>query len=309
MQIKKYERAIDKADDAYAISIMQQKVRFLEQQVKSLKEIRQLAAGTDFTRYQKFETDYIMGIGDISNIRSKRTLEQDKKELRNIKADYDALVVAIRNYKSAVRTMSEDAAVTQLAILSDKLQDLENRLSTIGDATPGLEKVRELLSSVASQISRMQSGDMTTIDEGIKAAQKGLQSMNNSLVNFMRRIATMALRRMFRDAVQFARAFADALNEIRVVTLKTNQEVEKLGKGYIELAKEMKLVGVEVAQAAVELYRQGLDDVEVEKRLKSAAQFAKVAAISVSEAVKVITVSINTGLVETAQRATDVLVA
>lgn len=74
------------------------------------------------------------------------------------------------------------------------------------------------------------------------------------------------------------------------------------------MAKAMKLTSVEVSASAAELYRQGLSDIEVEKRLVSASQFAKVAKMSVQEAVDVITVSINTGLVDSAQRATDVLV-
>lgn len=41
----------------------------------------------------------------------------------------------------------------------------------------------------------------------------------------------------FREATQFAQEFGDKLNEIRVVTLKSQSEVEKLGQSYIGLAK------------------------------------------------------------------------
>ena len=71
----------------------------------------------------------------------------------------------------------------------------------------------------------------------------------------------------------------------------------------------MKLTSVEVAEASVELYRQGLSDNQVYERLVQASMFAKVAAISTSEAVEIVTVAINTGMVDSAKRATDVLVA
>jgi len=71
----------------------------------------------------------------------------------------------------------------------------------------------------------------------------------------------------------------------------------------------MKLTVVDIATASVELYRQGLNDNQVYDRLVQASQFAKVAAISTSEAVEIVTVAINTGMVDSAQRATDVLVA
>jgi len=113
----------------------------------------------------------------------------------------------------------------------------------------------------------------------------------------------------FRQGIAFAKEFGDKLNEIRVVTLKSQPEVEKLGKAYIQLAKDMKLTVVDIATASVELYRQGLNDNQVYDRLVQASQFAKVAAISTSEAVEIVTVAINTGMVDSAQRATDVLVA
>lgn len=71
----------------------------------------------------------------------------------------------------------------------------------------------------------------------------------------------------------------------------------------------MSLTSVDVAKSASALYRQGLGDDEVNERLVQASRFAKVAAMSVTDAVDVITVAINTGMVKNAQKATDVLVA
>lgn len=49
-------------------------------------------------------------------------------------------------------------------------------------------------------------------------------------------------------------------------------------------------------------------EIQNTKTLKHAARYAKVTGMSMENAVEVITVAINTGLVKTAQRATDVLV-
>lgn len=91
--------------------------------------------------------------------------------------------------------------------------------------------------------------------------------------------------------------------------MKSQPEVERLGRAYIQLGKEMKISALEIAKASVELYRQGLNDNQVHDRLIYASKFAKVAAISTAEAVEIITVAINSGMVDSAQRATDVLVA
>ena len=50
------------------------------------------------------------------------------------------------------------------------------------------------------------------------------------------------------------------------------------------MAKEMKVASTEIATAAVEFWRQGLDEDKVNQRLKATIQYAKISAMEFDEA-------------------------
>ena len=67
----------------------------------------------------------------------------------------------------------------------------------------------------------------------------------------------------------------------------------------------MKVSSTEIATAAVEFWRQGLDESEVNARLTASIQYAKVSAMEFDEAAELITAATNTMEIS-AQRAADV---
>jgi len=85
----------------------------------------------------------------------------------------------------------------------------------------------------------------------------------------------------------------NSLNEIRIVTNKTQQEVNNLALSYNKLAKEMNVTTKEVASTAADLFRQGLNDSQVEERMKAIIQYAKISGISLEESNKIITATAN----------------
>ena len=93
--------------------------------------------------------------------------------------------------------------------------------------------------------------------------------------------------------MDYASAYYDKLNEIRVVTGKTEAEAEKIGASYRKLAKEMKVTSTELSQAAVTFYRQGLNDAEVNNRLEAVTKYAKVANIEFTSAAEIVTAATN----------------
>lgn len=66
------------------------------------------------------------------------------------------------------------------------------------------------------------------------------------------------------------------MNQIRIVSGKNEQEVGQLGSRYRQMAKEMKTTSTEIAEAAVEFWRQGLSESEVDERLMATVQYAKI---------------------------------
>ncbi len=93
--------------------------------------------------------------------------------------------------------------------------------------------------------------------------------------------------------VAYINELDNALNEVRIVTNKTQFEVDKLGKSYNNLAKEMSVTTKEIASTSADLYRQGLNDSEVEQRMKSVIQYAKISSITLDESMKIITATAN----------------
>lgn len=67
----------------------------------------------------------------------------------------------------------------------------------------------------------------------------------------------------------------------------------------------MKVSSTEIAVAAVEFWRQGLSESEVNSRLKATIQYAKISAMEFDEAAELITAATNT-MQLSAQRVADV---
>lgn len=110
--------------------------------------------------------------------------------------------------------------------------------------------------------------------------------------------ATMLVLRglttMWRGATTYARQYYDKLNEIRIVTGKTEAEANKLGQSYRKMAAQMSVASTDIAKAAVEFWRQGLSEDEVNRRLVAATQYAKISAMDFEEAAELITAATNT---------------
>lgn len=224
---------------------------------------------------------------------------------------------SIESYRDSISKTPASEIKQGMISLGSALDELDAKMEELGRDTPGLETFKKELQRARNIVDDPSSSeslglgdvDLKAKDEARAKVKKNMERSLDGVVSMMRRLLMQVMRQAFRDAIEFAKEYSAALNEIRVVTLKTQEEAERLGDSYIRIAREMKLTSTEVARTAVELYRQGINDNEVNKRLRHIAQFAKVAGISMSDAMDTVTVSINTGLVESAQRATDVLTA
>lgn len=120
-------------------------------------------------------------------------------------------------------------------------------------------------------------------------------------------------RQLFHQAIQEAKRFVveydAAMTEIQMITGKTDSEMGQLGSGLIQTAIDMKVGVADVTSAASDLYRQGLEDEDVDVRMEDVLKFAKVANIKSAEASKIITTAQANDLVESSGEAMDALVA
>jgi len=108
-----------------------------------------------------------------------------------------------------------------------------------------------------------------------------------------------------KSGISYISELDNALNEIRIVTNKTQVEVQNLANSYNSLAKEMSVTTKELAGTAADLYRQGLNDNQVEERMKGIVEYAKISSISLNDSNKIITATANaTG--ESVQKIIDI---
>lgn len=96
-----------------------------------------------------------------------------------------------------------------------------------------------------------------------------------------------------KSSVGYVVELDNSLNQIRIVTGQSQQEVQKLANSYNNLAKEMSVTTSEIASEAANLFRQGLGETEVEARMKAIIQYAKISSISMADSDKIITATAN----------------
>jgi len=209
-------------------------------------------------------------------------------------------------------------AETKLLNLKSKHGDLLNN----ADIKKQIGAFRESLNNLNTSNfnARKLNADFKMIEASVKNANAAVKATNRDVMTLgdMFKVAWNKMLiwtgagtllfgtiRQIKAAVSYVSELDNALNEIRIVTNKTQEEVNQLGLSYNKLAKEMSVTTREIASTAADLFRQGLNDSQVEERMKAIIQYAKISSISLEESNKIITATANaTG--ESVQKIIDV---
>ena len=144
---------------------------------------------------------------------------------------------------------------------------------------------------------------------GMGTAMSVASAFGQTIGGVVSRFGRQYFRKILSEAVNFTKEFDKTMTSIQMITLKSDDEIATLGDSLIDKAKELKISVSEISQSAATLYRQGLSDQEVDDRLGVISKFSKVSGTKVDAATKLVTVAMNTGLVENAQAAADVVTA
>lgn len=131
-------------------------------------------------------------------------------------------------------------------------------------------------------------------NEATNKANKQTQQMVNQLERWLATMVVMrGLTSMWKSMTDYAKSYYDAMNEIRIVTNMTEEQADQLGSRYRQMAQEMSVSSKEIASAAVEFWRQGLPEDEVESRLRATTVYAKISAMDFAEAAELMTAATN----------------
>lgn len=188
-----------------------------------------------------------------------------------------------------------DEKAKGLATSQAELDNLEKIVSGLGKEAQA--RVQSLKGQVAlnQQLYKLQALKQT----------RGATSIWDVMANDIRRatmrvadfgVAAKILNKIPQDiqkVIQYTKELDAAMTNIRVVTGASAEEAQTLARGYTQLAKELGITTVEVANSANEWARQGYEAEQANQLIIASSKLAKLGMISTTEATKDLTSAIK----------------
>lgn len=272
--------------------------RVVEEQNKALKEQADV-----FSKIAEMSKVAQKSLADANAQAKKADSLASKDAVKAVTDEYKRLAEARRQYLSSLKSGDDsgaqywEAEISKAKELIPVLEEAANKHNLNATQT---QKLANLKNDAAANESKFEAQVKKTNDSLSKQAnemERSQKQMQQMVSQAERWIATMVvmrgLKNMWDGMVSYAKSYYDAMNEIRIVTGYTEEQAEKLGASYRQLAADMSVSSKEVASAAVEYWRQGLDDAEVEQRLKYTTMYAKISSMDFQEAAELMTAATN----------------
>ena len=254
-------------------------------------------------------------------IQKRQEAEQKQFETDQIeraKQAYFELTDAIKNYNAAKKAGDELGASAAQERINAAMQEVNAIQETVNASNLEANAKQQVLNTIQQCVTAEKQHSAEIAQSANRTGE--LDSAVNSIVT--RYLSLFAVIRTINslvdNMVEYVSEYADKMNEIQMITLSSNEEVAKLGETYRNIAKDMSVSSLDMAEAAVYFTRQGLEAADIEDRLKNVTMYAKAANVEFKDASEIITAVINSmNLVEqeaedgrtAAQRVADVFLA
>ena len=213
--------------------------------------------------------------------------------LTQMETAYKNLTTAIHNYTIAKKSKDESGMEywqNQINASMSVVGAIQEEVKTLNVD----EDTRQRILSLIEQCKTAQTGFTAGVTDGSRASME-LESQFTGILTRM--FSLMAVIRtingLISNTVEYVSQYYDKMNEIQMITLKSNEEVEELGNTYRQLAEDMNVSSLNMADAAIYLTRQGLSAKEIEERLRSITMYAKAANVDFTNASEIMTAVIN----------------
>ena len=253
------------------------------------KQFREQIA-SNLTATQKYYSAQQTEISKTISLRQQE-LEKMKQEIK-IKRD-------LESWKSSKLSTIDKMKIGSETIFSSpkvksELDDLVKSINSVG--TVGGKSVKQ----VNAEMSRFQTTvkqvgfDTKQLNKETHNYFSNLAMIGKKFLDWMV-VGTLFMQTVntIRNGIIFIAELDKSLNDIRIVTGQTQEQVEELAKSYNKLAKEMGVTTKEIAQQGAELYRQGLSSNDVDERMQAIIKYSKISGIAIDESNKIITASVN----------------
>lgn len=228
----------------------------------------------------------------------------DNNRMQQVKAAITDIKTAYSELNKSIRAGDNDGIAywgAEIERRKDVLDHLYDEMIKDGQLSyETLQRIVGLISEADVAQGRMAKETEKTRQQMLgqaDAAKQAQQQMQQMVAQAERWLATMlvlrGVKQLWNNAKEYAASYYDALNEIRIVTKMTEEEADALGVRYRALASEMSVSSQEVAQAAIEYWRQGLNEQQVDERMRATIAYAKISAMDFTEAAELMTAATN----------------
>lgn len=196
------------------------------------------------------------------------------------------------------KVFDNEGVKKEIEILNKEFEKLRNNATSIKQVGLQFDNLKTKVSEVSSHLKN-------TTKDGYNFAQMLELAGKKIAIWGISTQMVYGTWRQIKEGIQYITDLDNALNEIRIVTNKNQEEVNKLALAYNNLSKIMKVSTKDVTSEAANLFRQGLNESQVEERMKAIIKYAKISSISLADSDKIITATANaTG--ESVQKIIDI---
>jgi len=284
----------------------------IDQQLKNLKINLKSTLDLSQQSIDKFKQD-VDKLAKSVKVNLQVTVDQAtiNNAQRTIQASMGRLTNANRNSSSNILNAQDiENQVKRINNSLDRLKINKDKVFADSRVSTEVAKLREMESAFKrGEISARQYGlQLDTLRTRVAQVSGEFRNTNKDGYAFSEML-TLAAKKIaiwgistnlvygslnqLKKGISFISELDNSLNQVRIVTGKTQVEVEKLAQSYNKLGKEMSVSTKEIASTSADLYRQGLSDSDVEERMKSIIQYAKISSISLKESNTIITATAN----------------
>lgn len=329
-KITEEEKEVEKATQAY-MKLLEAKSKVKQLEIEGKQDTQEYVKATQnagkaydaFIKYSegaresaKASREAAQARKDLNEIESKISEDSSKVDyLGKIKQQYFDLTDAIKNYNAAKKAGDETGMANAQARIDATMQEVDAIREAVNASNLEAGVKQQILNYIqqcttAEHQHSAEIGKSVTKTDELESQVKGLVTRYLSLMAVIRLISNL-----MSNMVEYVSEYSDKMNEIQMITMKTDAEVANLAKTYRDLAKDMSVSSLDMADAAIYFTRQGLGAAEIEKRLVNVTRYAKAANVEFKDASEIITAVVNSmGLVEqeaedgreAAQRVADV---
>lgn len=242
-------------------------------------------------------------LDDLAQSEGKLNDQEQVTYLDLAQAAYKNLTNAITQYNAAKKAGDTES----MAYWQNQIDASATIISTIGGIVGELhieETERSKILDLVHQAQTAQMGMNKTQGESATLVGQWSTQLGSMIARYTSILTIIrGIKTVLSEAVEYVSKFHDQMNEIQMITGKSDTEISQLADNYRGLASEMSVSSTQMAEAAIYFTRQGLQTEEIEDRLRNTTQYAKAANIEFTTAAELITAVVNS--MNLAEEATD----